>query len=73
MINEPFPEKTKVNNRTSLINNIVPEIRRIGLSCLILSLAGTALIYGCAKVKVRKVPTPTQYVRWTDQQQDKAD
>lgn len=42
-------------------------------------LAGTLLFgaagafYGCAQVTVRKVPTPTQYVRWTDQMQAKAD
>lgn len=27
----------------------------------------------CASVKVRKVPTPTQYVHWTDAMQEKAD
>lgn len=28
---------------------------------------------GCATVSVRKVPTPTQYVRWTDEMQREAD
>jgi hypothetical protein len=36
--------------------------------------AGVTLInLGCARVTVRKVPTPTQYVRWTDAMQRKAD
>lgn len=28
---------------------------------------------GCASVKIRKIPTPTQYIRWTDAMQHKAD
>ncbi len=40
----------------------------------IFTLAITALIItGCAKVRVNKVPTPTQYVQWTDKMQHKAD
>lgn len=30
-------------------------------------------VTGCAKVTVRKVPTPSQYLRWTDAQQEKSD
>lgn len=31
------------------------------------------LVGGCASVKVRKVPTPTQYTHWTDDMQKQAD
>ncbi len=31
------------------------------------------MVTACATVKVRKVPSPTQYIRWTDAQQEKAD
>ena len=34
---------------------------------------GALAFVGCASVKVRKVPTPTQYSVWTDQMQAKAD
>lgn len=38
-------------------------------------LTGVAALFGasCASVTVRKVPTPTQYVRWTDRMQRDAD
>lgn len=38
-----------------------------------LMLVVTALFTGCAKVRVQKIPTPTQYVEWTDKMQRKAD
>ncbi|MCG8685380.1 MAG: hypothetical protein MI892_10920 [Desulfobacterales bacterium] len=31
------------------------------------------VLVGCAKVTVRKVPSPSQYVEWTDRMQEKAD
>jgi hypothetical protein len=34
---------------------------------------GVALIGGCARLDYVKVPTPTQYQRWTDEQQQAAD
>ena len=57
----------------SFVTRVVPGNMKIRLAYLVLLFAGAAVIYGCAKVKVRKVPTPTQYVRWTDAQQRKAD
>lgn len=36
-------------------------------------LAGLCVLTSCASVKVRKVPTPTQYALWTDRMQRKAD
>jgi|GEM_PF-5891912 len=36
-------------------------------------LASLPIIDGCARVTVRKVPTPTQYHRWTDKMQRQAD
>ncbi|MDN3515950.1 MAG: hypothetical protein NG747_16355 [Candidatus Brocadia sp.] len=38
-----------------------------------LTIATVFAIAGCAEVKIRKVPTPTQYVHWTDLMQYKAD
>jgi hypothetical protein len=43
------------------------------LSTLALSFMAVLSLMGCASVKVQKVPTPSQYVRWTDQMQSKAD
>jgi hypothetical protein len=40
---------------------------------LSLALLTTGLVDGCASVTVRKVPTPTQYVHWTDDMQREAD
>ncbi|MCP4249258.1 MAG: hypothetical protein GY778_19620 [bacterium] len=37
------------------------------------ALAVGVAVVGCASVTVRKVPTPTQYVHWTDDMQRKAD
>lgn len=38
-----------------------------------LTLATALAITGCAKVDIKKVPTPTQYVHWTDAMQKKSD
>ena len=62
-----------MNKPMSFVTRVVPGNMKIRLAYLVLLLAGAAVIYGCAKVKVRKVPTPTQYIRWTDAQQRKAD
>lgn len=36
-------------------------------------IASLAVLAGCAKLSYRKVPTPTQYTKWTDEMQKKAD
>ncbi len=48
---------------------MVKSLKTITIFALIV----TALITGCAKVRVQKIPTPTQYVEWTDKMQRKAD
>lgn len=42
-------------------------------SLVCVSAVAASLCVGCAKVKVRKVPTPTQYTRWSDDMQEQAD
>ncbi|KAB2835315.1 MAG: hypothetical protein F9K48_04500, partial [Candidatus Brocadia sp.] len=39
----------------------------------VVTIATTFIIAGCAEVKIRKVPTPTQYGHWTDIMQHKSD
>ncbi len=43
--------------------------------CAVLLAVSAALVIvsGCAKVSVRKVPTPSQYIEWTDSMQRQAD
>lgn len=51
-----------------------PRYAAINL-CLVLAMLGLIVLGppGCATVKVRKVPTPSQYTHWTDQMQRQAD
>ncbi len=41
---------------------------RTGLLAVVLFV--TVMVTACATVKVQKVPTPTQYIRWTDDPKD---
>lgn len=40
---------------------------------LLILLSAVVVIAGCSVVNVRKVPTPTQYVQWSDEDQRQAD
>lgn len=53
--------------------NLTNTTRLISLKCLCGLLFIAFLYGGCAKVDIKKVPTPSQYVHWTDKQQHKAD
>jgi hypothetical protein len=44
-----------------------------GIAFCILALVLPGLLTSCAEVKVRKVPTPSQYLAWTDQMQKESD
>lgn len=46
---------------------------KAGKTVGVLALATAFAIAGCAKVDIKKVPTPTQYVHWTDAMQKKSD
>lgn len=46
---------------------------KAGYFVVVVTLVTVFIIAGCAEVKIRKVPTPTQYGHWTDLMQHKAD
>lgn len=48
-------------------------MKKAGKTVGTLTLATAFAIAGCAKVDIKKVPTPTQYVHWTDAMQKKSD
>lgn len=47
--------------------------RRIAVTACCTAAAVITVAAGCASVTVRKVPTPTQYIHWTDDMQREAD
>lgn len=46
---------------------------KAGKFVVVVTLVTASIIAGCAEVKIRKVPTPTQYSHWDDLMQRKAD
>lgn len=53
---------------------VIMRTRTLLASILLYSVIGTsAMLVGCASVSIRKVPTPTQYIYWSDEMQREAD
>ena len=52
---------------------VAAQTRHLIFSCLVPPILMAAFLTGCASVSVKKVPTPSQYVVWTDQMQADAD